>query len=254
LDLASQGFRDTLRIGSDAQGLILTHDMRIEAAECSLTLVQRALPGATPDSSWTLESAAHIDVPADCGIQRDPDRPGDLRIRGSFLEVYVQRSNWCGGLELKMVFAQENPTLLSGDELIRRYAAGFNQRDAGGVANLFAVSGSLVEPFTESATGTTRHEGRTSVLRWYLDAFSGTPWLAMQLQGIEPGAGPGQFIANWNYMDPRLEEAMVGENLFTVAAGEIFETEIRLSGPTPDTEAAPESDSADAEGSADSEG
>jgi len=165
-------------------------------------------------------------------------------MRGSFLEVYVQRSNWCGGLELKMVFARENPTLLSGDQLVRRYVAGFNQRDAAGVANLFAVSGSLVEPFTESATGTTRHEGRTSVLRWYLDAFSGTPWLAMKLRAIEPGTGPGQFVASWEYMDPRLEEAMAGENLFTVAAGEIFETEIRLAGPSP------EATSEDAEGEA----
>ena len=235
LGLAEQGYQGSLRIHADAEGLMLVQDNQSNSPQCATTVYQRYRPGATPEATWQMESAAHVSVPSGCGVRRDSDRPGDIRLRGSLLEVFVQRSNWCRGLELKMVYAQENPTLLGGEELARHYMAQFNRRDARGLAELFAVTGSLVEPFTESDTGTTRHEGRDAILRWYLDAFSGTPWLAMRVQSVLPGASPGQYVAAWEYMDPRLEEPLAGENIFTVAAGEVFETSIRISGAPSDS-------------------
>jgi len=234
LDLSGAGYQASLRVRADAEGLLLIQDSRMTEPACSSTIYHRYRPGATPDATWQMESTAHVAVPAGCGIAREQDRPGDIRRRGSLLEIFVQRSNWCRGLELKMVYAEEPTTLLGGEELARHYAAEFNRRNASSLSQLFAVSGSLVEPFTESDTGVTRHEGRDAVLRWHLDAVAGTPWLAMQYDSLVPGAAPGQFVATWEYMDPRLEDPMRGQSTFTVAAGEIFEAEVTLSGAAPE--------------------
>ena len=74
-------------------------------------------------------------------------------------------------------------------------------------------------------------------MAWYAEAFSNVPWLAMRITSLHPTSVEGQLVADWEYMDPRLEEPFAGRNFFTLAAGEIFETQIAILG---DAESQPE--------------
>jgi hypothetical protein len=55
----------------------------------------------------------------------------------------------------------------------------------------------------------------------------------MQITAVEGGSQNGQLIARWQYMDPRIQEPFAGQNRFTIAAGEIFETQVQLTGTPP---------------------
>jgi hypothetical protein len=165
----------------------------------------------------------------ECFGRMEEERPGEVRRRGQFLEVLVQRSMvWCNGLEVRMVYAPAPAEPLANDQIVRHYVAHFNRRDAERVASLFATSGSLVEPFNVTHTGgPTRHDGRESIEQWYREVLGApVPWLAMKLDAVSPARNGA--VAGWLYMDPRLEEPLGGRTHFTVAAGEVFEARIEL--------------------------
>jgi hypothetical protein len=233
LDLAARGFASTVRVSADEGGLWLTHDQVFEAESCGQTVVQRASPSSSSSggegsgADWQMREDANVAVPPACGATAEPDRPGDIRLRGEFLEVYIQRSAWCNGLEVRMVFAPTRAASLSTSELVRHYAAHFDRGDANSLSALFADTGSLVEPFTISDTGSTRHETRIAVRTWYQGAFADLPWVAFRLTSLSVEGD--QASGEWEYMDPRLDEpGLLGTSQFTVAGGEIFETEMRL--------------------------
>ncbi|MEM1418151.1 MAG: hypothetical protein AAGH15_24865 [Myxococcota bacterium] len=222
--------------GRTEAGFVIVYDHAFEPGEddegpgCRETVVQRATPGAETDQEWAMHEEARVTV-GECTTRTESDRPGDVRLRGQFLEVYVQRSNWCNGLEVKMVYAPAPPGAgeRDGEQVIRHYVAHWNRRDAQSLTLLFSQNGSLVEPFNRTVTDQpTRHDGRAQIFEWFSGAFSQTPWLALRLIGVEPGAVPGAFTMRWHYMDPRLDAPFGGRNLFTVAGGEIFETEIAI--------------------------
>ncbi len=222
--------------GGTEPGFVIVYDHAFEPGEgdegpgCRETVVQRATPGAETDQEWAIHEEARVTV-GECTTRVELDRPGDVRMRGQFLEVYVQRSNWCGGLEVKMVYAPAPPGAgeRDGEQVIRHYVAHFNRRDAQALTLLFSQNGSLVEPFNRTVTDQpTRHDGRAQIFEWYNQAFRRTPWLALRLVDVAPGAVPGAYTLRWHYMDPRLDAPFGGQNLFTVAGGEIFETEIAI--------------------------
>ena len=222
-----EGFQRTLDVHSDNQGLLLIADHSL-GEDCQETVVQRARPGAESDQAWSMREDARVHL-GECPTDPEPDRPGDVRLRGEFLEVYVQRSNWCNGLEVKMVYAPADRESYSGEELIRRYAAHFNRRDAQMITELFAANGSLLDPFSRTPTDQPlRVDGQAAIYEWFREAFANTNWLALRVTGIEEGPAQGAFTMTWEYMDPRLEVPFGGRNLFTIAAGEIFETSIEI--------------------------
>lgn len=222
-----EGFQRTADVYADSEGLLLVYDHTL-GESCRETVVQRAKPGAETDQAWAMSEEARVHQ-GDCPTDPEPDRPGDVRRRGDFLEVYVQRSNWCNGLEVKMVYAPAQREAFEGEELIRRYAAHFNRQDAGRITQLFAANGSLVDPFTRTPTDQPmRFDGQRAIYEWFEEAFGNTPWLAMRVTGIEAGPAPGAYTMTWEYMDPRLDVPFGGRNLFTIAGGEIFETTIEI--------------------------
>ncbi|MDH5492391.1 MAG: nuclear transport factor 2 family protein [Myxococcales bacterium] len=230
-DLAESGFAATARVVTDASGLLLVYDERVETIGCDRTVIQRAVPGQGEDAAWSFREIARIALPSDaaCTGRPEADRPGDVRLRGQHLEVFIQRSVLCNGLEVRMVWAPVQPTPLSDQELIRHYLAEFSRMDAEAVAALFAEGGSLLEPFNRTETGgPTRHDGRPAIQAWYADAFGNVPWLAIRPLTIRAGEIENQYVVEWEYMDPRLEAPFAGRNLFTVAAGEIFEAEVAI--------------------------
>ena len=97
------------------------------------------------------------------------------------------------------------------------------------ITELFSDSGSLVEPFNRTADDQPmRHDGKAQIYGWFQETFGNTPWLAMNVVGLEEGQTPGAWSMDWHYMDPRLDAPFGGRNRFTIAGGEIFETTIEI--------------------------
>jgi hypothetical protein len=231
LDLSSRGFSSRVRVEEDGANLLLIYDHTYSSESCEQAVVQRVTPG-TDGGELGMEEIARLAIPHTpaCFGQPEAPRPGEVRREGRRLEVLVQRSRWCGGFEVRFVYEQEMPQLLTPDELVRLYAVHFALGDADRVAGLFAETGSLLEPFTRTPTGDPfRHDGRDAVRTWYSETFASSAWRALRVVSIEHPA-ERQVTLAWEYMDPRLAQPIVGHNLFTVAAGEIFESQIVIEG------------------------
>ncbi|MEZ4335330.1 MAG: nuclear transport factor 2 family protein [Sandaracinaceae bacterium] len=231
LDLLGRGYAATVEIHQRGEMLGLLTDQVFATEQCQHTLLTTATPGS-PD--WQIEEVTRIALPptAECMGVPEPRRPGEVRIVDNRLEVLVQRSQWCNGLEVRMVYERAPDGLLTEDQIVRRYAAYWNVGDAESAAGLFAQGGSLLEPFTQTATGEPyRHVGRDAVSTWFQETFQTAPWRAMQITQIaeEPGeGGSARRNVTWDYMDPRLTTPFSGVTHFTIAAGEIFEARIEL--------------------------
>jgi hypothetical protein len=233
LDLTGRGYAAKLRVHEREGGLTLFTDEVLATEQCEHTVVMRATP---PDQGpdWHMEEVARVAVPAtrECFGRPEQPRPGEVRMTDGRLEVLVQRSQWCNGLEVRMVYERAPDTPLTEDEIVRRYAVNFARGDAQSMSALFAETGSLLEPFTRTQTGDPyRHDGRPAVEQWFTETFATAPWRALRITGIEEGeaqSGASQRVASWEYMDPRLEEPVTGSTRFTIAAGEIFEALIQL--------------------------
>lgn len=235
LDLASRGFSAHLTIEQPEEQdlLLLTYDMTFANEGCVVTVLQEVTPPPSP-GELRIEEVARVAVPhtPECFGQPEPPRPGEVRRNGRNLEVLVQRSRWCNGYEVAMTFEPALPRLWTNEDLARRYVAHFTRGDATRLAALFSSVGAVLESFTMTPTGDPyRHEGREAVREYFHQSFSGAPWRAMRIVGFEPGPTPQQTRMRWEYMDPRLAEPVAGHNVFTVAAGEIFEAQIVLDGP-----------------------
>jgi hypothetical protein len=230
LDLASRGFGQQLRIRGVSGGLMLLSDSEFAAENCSRTVIRVARPGPDP-GLWSYEEQARVSLPPAeaCRGTVESSHQGVIRLAGETLEMLFYRSAWCGGFDARFVYRRAEPRPLSELQVIRHWAAHFNRRDAEAVAALFARSGSLVEPFTPTSDGNLqRHDGRTRVRNWYRDTFASIPWLALRLLSATDSAKPGHRVAEWQYMDSGLVRPFQGRNLFIIAGGEIFETEIQV--------------------------
>jgi hypothetical protein len=229
LDLAALGFERSLSVQAQAGSLLLTFVTRLATRGCAQTSVWQAKP-ANEAELWHLDPQALVGLPpgAACGAVEREAIDGSLRIEGDELEVITHRSPWCRGFDARFVYRRVETRALSPQEVVIRYIAHFDRGDADSVARLFEANASMVEPFTRTPDGSyARHEGREALRGWYASAFSGASWHAMRLLGLET-RDQGQLVANWEYMDANLAEPLRGRNLFLIAEGEIYETEVQL--------------------------
>lgn len=243
LDLARQGFERELWITATPHALRFTFDTEIATAGCSATSVWLAQPTNEVDL-WQLEPQAVVTTPEgrECGARERDATLGSLRAASDLLEIVVQRSAWCRGFDARFVYRRSDPAQLDLRQLVSRYVAHWNRGDAEALSRLFVDGGSLIEPFTRTDDGNyKRHHGRAALRVWYQSAFDSTRWHALRLLALTPGQSPGHVTAEWEYVDPRLSEPLLGRNLFVIAGGEIYETEIQLvSDPKPSREEAVE--------------
>jgi len=236
LDLAQQGFERVLRTERFGQQLRFTYDTRLAQPQCVSTEVWSLSPA--PAGQWQFAIDADVPLPADqpCGAPL-PDRGerGYIHLDGDTLEELRFGSTFCRGFDARFVYRRIPDRQLTREELIRRYVAHWNRRDARAVAALFSRNGTLSEPFTRSNDGLpVRHEGFEQIESWLRLAFDSVPWLALSLREIETLDEQGQSLALWKYFDPKLAEPLHGRNLFVLAGGEIFATELQLmSDPVP---------------------
>jgi hypothetical protein len=256
MDLAGSGFEQELWLSVRQTDLLMTHVTRLATAGCSTT--EMWLAHIDPGGHFRFEPQAHVTLPAgvECGAVAGETLGGMMRLSGETLEVVTARSPWCRGFDARFVYRRVPPTEPDAEALVTRYVAHFNRRDPAALAALFSEAGSVVEPFSATRDGNyERHEGRDAIRAWYASAFEGTPWLAMRLLDIDTTDASGQVVATWEYMDANLKEPIRGRNLFVLAGGEIFETEVQLSTePVPvdddaaDVEADPNAGGEDADG------
>jgi hypothetical protein len=239
LELARTGFERTLRTEVQGTGLRFSYDTRLVQPDCVSTEIWSLKPEQA--GQWEFSPEAQVSLPPDvaCGAAADKIGHGVIRLAGDTLEELRFNSGWCRGFDARFVYRRVPNAPLTRDEIIRRYAAHWNRRDAHATAGLFAANGLLIEPFTRSVDGApVRHEGRAQIEAWFANAFASTPWLALQLGRIEPIDENGQVLAAWRYADARLAAPLTGRNLFLLAGGEIFSSELQLlADPVPRTNA-----------------
>jgi uncharacterized protein (TIGR02246 family) len=231
LDLARQGFERTLLLEQEGSGLRFTYETRIAQPACESTEVWSIKPEKA-SALWLFVSDADVRLPPDapCGapVPVESGR-GLVVVYGDTLEELRFGSPWCRGFDVRFIYQRIPAPPLSQHELVRRYVASWNRRDARAVAELFASNGTLIEPFSLSADGLpVRHEGRAAIENWLKQAFTSVPWLAIQLRELETLDERGQVVALWRYFDPKLAEPLMGRNLFVLAGDEVFTTELQL--------------------------
>jgi hypothetical protein len=229
IDLAKSGFERTLRSEVHGSTLRFTYDTHVLQPFCDSTEVWTLDPEV--GGQWQFSPEAEVGLPpaVACGAVADKVGHGVIRLSGDTLEELRFASPWCRGFDVRFVYQRVPEAMLTRDEVIRRYIAHWNRRDAKAVAGLFSEHGVLIEPFSRSTEGSpVRHEGRASLEAWLAEAFASTPWLAVQLTSVESLDEMGQALAVWRYQDARLAQPMQGRNLFVLAGGEIFATELQL--------------------------
>jgi hypothetical protein len=230
LDLAKLGFERELQVQASPSALLLTFDTELITAGCTATSVWLARPAGQAEL-WSIEPQAVVTQPpeGDCGARERDATLGSVRAAGDLLELVLQRSAWCRGFDARFVYRRTEPAQLGELQLVARYVAHWNRSDAAALSSLFVDGGALIEPFTRTDDGNyKRHEGRAEVRAWYESAFASSAWHAMRLLQVTPGTTAGHVTADWEYMDARLAQPLVGRNLFVIAGGEIYETEIQL--------------------------
>jgi hypothetical protein len=232
LDLARQGFERTLSSELLGSRLRFTYETRLAQPHCVSTEVWSLAPDRAGAGQWQFVADADVRLPADapCGAALPLGvEHGVVQVTGDTLEELRFGSAWCRGFDARFVYRRIPQRPLGQAELVRRYIAHWNRRDASATAALFAQNGTLSEPFSRSSDGLPmRHEGRAQIEAWLRSAFDSVPWLALQLNEIETLDEPGQTLALWRYFDPKLAEPLQGRNLFVLAGGEIFATELQL--------------------------
>lgn len=230
LDLASRGFSSSARVEQDGESILITYDQGWANEGCVQTIMQRVSPPAMP-GELLIEEVARVAVPstAECFGQPEAPRPGEVRRAGRNMEVLVQRSRWCNGFEVTMVFEPAMPSLLTNEDIARRFVAHYTRGDAVRVTSLFSPVGAFLESVTTTETGDAyRHEGRDAIYTYFAETFAGPSWRAMRVTGFEAGTTPQQTVMRWEYIDPRLAQPLAGHHTFTMAAGEIFEAQLAV--------------------------
>jgi hypothetical protein len=233
--LTSHGFGSIMEVQEVEGGLRLVSDETLSEDGCARTTVKLATLPDNEGPYLDIEEIARIATPPsdECHMRPEDPRPGELLLdEQGRLELRVQRSlEWCGGYEVRLTYELDVASAeLSPEQIIRRYAAYWVLGDAPAVAQLFDTQGTLVEPFTITASGDSfRHDTRPAVQEWFAETFATSPWRAMRVLTLEQTEGEeSPWVMTFEYMDARTAAPFMGRTAFTLAAGLIFEADISL--------------------------
>jgi hypothetical protein len=240
LDMSVRGFTETLRVHALPGGAVIVADRHFAEDECTQTVrlgAQRG-PADSPDTRWAFSEHARVSYPASPRCEQVPqeDAAGDVRMRGSRLELFLRRSPWCGGYEARLVY-EATPARTQRDDAttLRHFIAAFHDRDSLALAELYAASGAHDDPHRpDEASRPTRHEGRTAVQAYFAGVFHQVPWLAFRLLDVQPAqplAGQERGVrlrARVEYMDARLEAPRLGVLQLDLVDSRVFASRLEL--------------------------
>jgi len=230
LDLAERGFERTLTTERAGDQLLFSYETELASPQCVSTEIWTVTPLQPQRFQFQVDAEVALPAGAACGaLPPRTSELGALSLHGDTLEEIRYSSAWCRGFDARFVYQRTAPRVRTDAELIRHYIAHWNRRDARALSGLFAERGVFSEPFSRSIDGLPlHHEGREAITAWFASAFTSVPWLALSLTGIQPADEHGQRVATWRYFDPALAEPLQGRNLFVLAGGEIFATELQV--------------------------
>ncbi|MCA9574717.1 MAG: nuclear transport factor 2 family protein [Polyangiales bacterium] len=243
LDMSVRGFAETLVAHEVPGGLMFVFDRTFGADECAQTVRLGALRTTDPSAGahWSFREHARVSFPDSDRCEHLPqeDVLGEVRARGSRLELSVRRAAWCNGLEARLVYDPLPATAdeaLQPAEALRHFVAAFHDRDSLALADLYAPSGVHEDPHRPDTAGRpTLHRGRDVVAGYFTSVFHQVPWLAFRLRDarVEPATAHGtedttDVHATVEYMDPRLTTPRLGRLDLQLVAGRIVTSRLEL--------------------------
>jgi hypothetical protein len=228
IDLAALGFERTLEVERTKGATLLTLETAIATRGCRSTSVWKVTDA---EEGKRIEPEAWVRQPSgeSCGLEERAPVLGTLRFLDERLEITTRSSPWCRGLDARFRYTESPVPALDAERVAARYVAHFARGDADALARLFAIDGSLIEPFTATEDGQLkRHEGRDAVRAYYARAFASVPWQTARLLALERDANSGAIIADVEYMDGLLAEPLRVRIALVLAGYELLEAEVQL--------------------------
>ena len=231
LDMGTMGFSQELFVDVDHKGALLTFDTHVLKKACHELGVWRVWSGK--DSQLRFQTAPPVVTPIGkaCTVQEALWLDGRMTFVGNTLELKIERSQYCRGYEATFTYKPVAPRPLSEQELVARFVARFNLRDASAVTDLFENDAVLIEPFSRSVDGTsTHHEGTDALNRYFSAAFAASDWSALRMLSLERDRAEKGWILHWEYMDSRLQQPFAGRSYLSFGGQQIFIMEIQPMG------------------------
>jgi hypothetical protein len=228
IDLAALGFERTLELERTPDAMLLTLETALATRGCRSTSVWKV---SDATEGKRIEPEAWVIRPSgdSCGLEERAAVLGTLRFLDERLEITTRSSPWCRGLDARFRYIEAPVPALDAERIAARYVAHFARGDADALARLFALDGSLIEPFSATEDGQLkRHEGRDAVRAYYQRAFASVPWQTARLLALEPDTATGAMIAEVEYMDGLLAEPLRLRIALVLAGYELLEAEMQL--------------------------
>lgn len=232
-DISLAALQGEMRVAQRGRELRLMWD-RTLAGGCEQTVAMTASP--VRDQRYLLQeqarSATHAQEgeppDAQCLGQPEPSRTVQLAMHERRLDFTLPRARLCEGYDAVLQFEAAAPQPLGDRSLVRHFVAHFNRQDASSLAALFTERGRLLAPFETDGLGMpVSHQGREAVEAWLRRHVGTRPWVAMRLGALHRGPG-GALSAQWQYLDPALEQPLDGGTQFVLGGGELFEVRLWL--------------------------
>lgn len=232
IDLAQIGYAQELRFEDDLRAPRLSLITHVQRDQCQQMAVMVATPTAADTFSFETVPAVTLPAGTACVPQDAIGGAGDVRFFDDRAELTTERSALCRGFTARSTYVRATARALTEQELALRFAATFNTRDAGAVAELFADDAVLMEPFSETSDGAPkRHEGRPAILSYFTRAFAASQWSAMQVVAIDRARQGQGVVLSFRYMDSALAAPFSGRSLLLFAGRPIFLMELQAVGP-----------------------
>lgn len=233
LPLAHLGFERELTTEVRGRRVLMVFDTTLARDGCREVLAWEAM-FARDVGHWDFWSPTRLVSPvgATCGVTDLGEHGGTLELDGDELRVTSYQSPWCRGFDVRFDYQRVPAVARDERAQLERYVLHYNRRDLRGLAELFSVQATLLEPFSKTDDGTVRrHAGKAAVLAWHRQAFAGSNWSALRLRDLHKAGDDATWVADWDYMDSELAEPFRGRSLFIMADGEIFLMELQLTTP-----------------------
>lgn len=252
LDLAPVGFAEELIVRQNGDLSWLDRTTTVVRDGCTQTALWVLTPGRQvggPESvsrdeeedtgvsrgmSYVAASEIALPVGRPCPVSEEKGTPAHLAVDGETAVLEVRRSAYCRGFDAEFTYRRIAPREPAQRDVILRFFAWQNIRNARESAAMFAKTGELIEPFSRTHDGRPMHHvGLESIRAYFERAFSSAQWSAYRVLKLRRQGG-NEWVVQWEYMDAELKTPLKGRSLFVVGGRKLFAMQVQaLSIPKP---------------------